>query len=315
MKETSLKVLIESVIADLANNEPINHYALKLQMISRYLKNESFSQWLIKEIEGYKNEDKLPKYRILTTQVKANLIIDRGFNKVQISDHDIPLYPLGEELAKQISTINIIDSIIALTKLLEDNRSMTMTTTDYERLKLSQVYQDCTILSAHKPIQKSDIELIVHKFKSALLDVFMEFNETILEDDIDFDILTKKKDIDKIVQQTINTGIYLSENATANISGSTVIGGNENTIQIKDQVKADIESIINRIEQLSQEIEDDREDIATEIYTIKTELNNTIQSPKIMKSALNAIKGITIGVAGNEITDLIDKGLKIVRNL
>ena len=54
---------------------------------------------------------------------------------------------------------------------------------------------------------------------------------------------------------------------------------------------------------------------ANEIYTIKVELNETIQRPKIIKSALNAIKGITIGVAGNKITDLIDHGLEIIRNL
>jgi len=34
-----------------------------------------------------------------------------------------------------------------------------------------------------------------------------------------------------------------------------------------------------------------------------------------VKSAFNAIKGITMGVAGNKITDLIDKGLEIIKNL
>lgn len=315
MGKVSLKGLTESVIADLANNEPINHYALKLQMISRNLKNATFSDWLTKEIDGYKNEDTVPSYRILTAQVKANLIIDRGFNKVQISDHIMPLSQLGKELSKEISTISVKDSIIALTKFLDDDGSLAFSITDYERIKLGQVYKDCTILSAFKPIQKSDFELIIYKFKSTLLDLFMEFDDTIFEDKIDFDIMNRKKDIDQIVQQTINTGVYISGNASANISGSTVIGGSENKIQISDQVKAELESIINKIEKLSQEIEADRKDIATEIYAIKVELNDTIQRPKIIKSALNALKGITLGVAGNEITDLIDKGLEIIKNL
>ncbi|MCK9411726.1 MAG: hypothetical protein M0Q53_05455 [Prolixibacteraceae bacterium] len=156
MGTINLKEMIESVIADLANNESINHYALKLQAISRNLKNDTFSQWLTKEIDGYRNADTVPIYRILTTQVKANFIIDRGFNKVQISNHSIPLYPLGEKLSKEISTIAIKDSIIALTKFLEGNESIAYSTTDYERIKLSKVYEDCTILSAHKPIRKSD---------------------------------------------------------------------------------------------------------------------------------------------------------------
>ncbi len=99
--------MIESVITDLSNNEPINHYVLKLQMISRNLKNETFSNWLTKEVDGYKNEDSIPAYRILSAQVKANFIINQGFVKTQISDHFIPLYPLGKKLAKEISTITL----------------------------------------------------------------------------------------------------------------------------------------------------------------------------------------------------------------
>lgn len=315
MKETSLKVMIESVITDLANNEPINNYALKLQMISRNLKNETFSNWLAKEVDGYKNEDTIPAYRILSAQVRANFIINQGFVKTQISDHYIPLYPLGKELAKEISTIKILDSIISLTKFVASNKPLAFSTTDYEKQKLSSVYENCTILSAVKPIQQADLEFIIHKFKSIILDMFMEINDTLLEDKIDFDIMAKKKDIDKIIQQTINTGVYLSENAVANINGSTVFGGIDNKVRINDQAKADLEGIINKIEQLSQDIEADREDIANEIYTIKVELNETIQRPKIIKSALNAIKGITLGVAGNKITDLIDQGLEIIRNL
>ena len=315
MEKVSLKGMIESVIADLAENKPVNDYALKLLIISRYLRNRTFSQWLKNEFDGYENIEDLPDYRILTAQVKANIIIERGFNKTTISDHTLPLYSLGEKLAKEISTIRIKDSIIELTKLLEGEDSIAFSTSDYERLKLSKIYQDCTILSAHKPINKSAFELIIHKFKSTLLEIFMEFNDTVFEDEIDFDIMTKKKSIDKIIQQTINAGVYLSENASANINKSTVVGGVDNKIEINAETKADLEIIMNKIEQLSSEVEADREDIATEIIKIRNELNNAIQRPKIIKSALNALKGISLGVAGNKMTDLIDAGLGMINNL
>lgn len=45
------------------------------------------------------------------------------------------------------------------------------------------------------------------------------------------------------------------------------------------------------------------------------ELNNTIQKPQIIKSALNAIKGIAIGVGANQITPLVNEALdKILKN-
>lgn len=138
---------------------------------------------------------------------------------------------------------------------------------------------------------------------------------TLFEDEIDFDIMTKKKHIDRIIQQTINTGLYLSENASANISNTTVVGGTGNKVQLNATTKTEFEVVLNKIEQLCQDIEADREDIASEILVLREELTNTIQRPKIIKSALNALKGITIGVAGNKITDLIDNGLEIIRNL
>lgn len=315
MDKTGIKGLIESVIQDIANNENVNQYALKLQIISRKLKNDIFSNWLSKEINGYGKDDPVPEYRIIKSMVTANLIIDRGFQKAQFSNHTMPLYPLGEELAKEISSIHIRESVIALNKFMEGNEPLACSITDYERVKLSAIYEDCTILSAHKPIQRSDFELIIHKFKSSLLEIFMEFNDTIFDDELDLDLLTKKKSIDKIIQQTINAGIYLSEGSTANVHTSTIVGGVDNKVSVDSVSKQRIEDLLIKIEELSHEIDEDRDDIAAEILKIRTELENTVQQPKVIKSALNALKGITIGVAGNKVTDLINVGLEIVKNM
>lgn len=313
MGKNSLKKMIESVIDDLTNNEPINRYVLKLQVISRNLKNETFTRWLEKEIDGYIKDVDIPPYRIFTTQVVANVIIDHGFKQAKLSNHIMPLFPLGKELAKEISTLKIRDSIISLGSIVESNDSIAYSTTDYERVMLSKVYENCTILSAYKSIQKSDIELVLHSFKSNLLNIFMEFNETIFDDEIDFDMIAKKKDIDKIIHQTINTGIYLSDHSNANINGSTVVGGVDNKVHLNAKAKNELDEIITKVEQLSQEIEADREDIAREILSIREELENTIQRPKIIKSALFALKGITMGVAGNKATELIDDALKVIK--
>lgn len=51
---------------------------------------------------------------------------------------------------------HIRDSIIALNKFMEGTEPLAYFATDYERAKLSEIYEDCTILSAHKPIQRRD---------------------------------------------------------------------------------------------------------------------------------------------------------------
>jgi len=306
-----LKTTIESVISDLANNEPINNYIFKLQLVDRYLKNDSFSDWLKKETNGYNANDKMPNYRVLKTQINANIIIDRGFNKIQISDHTMPLYPLGEKIAADISTVNINESVIALTKLLEGNGSLAYSTNDYERLKLSKVYEDCTVLSAHKPLQKSDIELIVYKFKSVLFEMFMELNDTIFKNEINFDILAKEKEIDKIVNQTINAGVYIN-GGTANVTNSTLVGGQDNCVQINSSHKKDLVNIVNEIEKLSKEIDDDRTDIADAILSIREELNYKMPKPKMLRMAFNSIKAIGKGVVVDKIVELVNQALNII---
>lgn len=48
MNSLNLKGMIEKVINDLANNTPIDEYALKIEFIAKHLKNSKFSNWMKK---------------------------------------------------------------------------------------------------------------------------------------------------------------------------------------------------------------------------------------------------------------------------
>lgn len=45
--------------------------------------------------------------------------------------------------------------------------------------------------------------------------------------------MENKDKISQIVNHTINTGVYISENSTANINDSTVQGGSNNTFSFQ----------------------------------------------------------------------------------
>ena len=70
--------------------------------------------------------------------------------------------------------------------------------------------------------------------------------------------------------------------------------------------------LTEKIENLAEDVEIDRDDIAFEISKIKIALEKE-DSPKLIKSAFNAIKGITASIAGNvaanEITEVINHSL------
>lgn len=119
--------------------------------------------------------------------------------------------------------------------------------------------------------------------------------------------MEKKKEISQIVNQTINTGIYISDNSSANIQNSNIIGGTQNNFS--EDFKKNVLELTEKIERLAEDIEVDRDDIAFEISKIKLELQKE-ESPQLIKSAFNAIKGIASNVAANEISDVINQGFQ-----
>jgi translation elongation factor EF-1beta len=117
----------------------------------------------------------------------------------------------------------------------------------------------------------------------------------------------EKKEISQIVNHTINTGIYISDNSSANIQNSNIIGGSQNNFS--EDFKKNVLELTEKIERLAEDIEVDRDDIAFEISKIKLELQKE-ESPQLIKSAFNAIKGIASNVAANEISDVINQGFQ-----
>lgn len=317
MEKFSIKNTIESVITDLSNNEEIKTFALKIKLISHHFKNPDFSNWVNCELEGYNDKTLLPKHRVLQSSVIANLIIDNGVKSASLTNHTMPLsYIKDEEVRKNISFVYILESVISLETIINSlDSQVCYTVTEYERYYLNRIYECSNILSAHKPISKTELEVIIFKFRTKLLEVFLSFNDNIFNDELDFDIMSTKKEIDKVVSQTINAGVYVSENSTANISNSHIIGGGINNINMSSLDKSELESILKQIENISKDLDEERNEIVDEIAKIKNELNNNLQRPKVITSAFNAIKGIAIGISANQITPLATQGIEYIKKL
>jgi len=315
MEKLNLKGMIESVIEDISNDSSISTFIFKVQLISRYLKNKDFSQWVKNEVDGYSTNATLPEYRVFSTQIEADLIVEQPFKGIlTLKNHTMPLAYLSKDIREDISKIYLRQSLISLEETINSNAEghIAFTTSEYERYHLKKIYENSTILSAHKTFNKSDINLVIYKFKSTLLEMFCDFNDKVFNDEIDFDVMTKKKEIDKIVNQTINTGVYVADNATANISDSPTVGGQGNNVQISISKKKELEDLTSRIEDLANEVDDDRADIVDAILSIREELGNKTPRPRFLKTAFNSLKSIGTGVVANKITPLIDSAMEII---
>ena len=312
----NVKKLIEEVISDLANNESICMVSNKVQIISRLLKNKKFTDWVNSEfVNGYEDKATLPKYRKSTiTGVYADFIVPHGFGMMQYKNTEIPIANLGRKNYEQITMVKIKDSLSIIQSALEGKREdIAYSLTPYEIRMIQSIMPDCQIMQIHKIVSRQFFERIIQTAKNTLIDVFMEFNDSLFNKEINFNVMNKEREIASIVNKTINTGVYVEEKGTANINDSTIFGGNFNSVTFNMKAREELKVITDKIEELAHDIDFDREDLVTEIVRIRMELDNQYQQPKVIKSAFNAIKGIVIGVAANRITTLVDSALEILK--
>ena len=308
-----VKKLIESAIYQLANNEPLSELVPKLQVISKLLKNEKFKSWVESEfIYGYSEESDVPDYRkISMSNVKASFLLHQGFGRMmQYTNFDVPILNLGIERYNEFANFPVRQTVFSIDRILNENEgNIHLSLTQYEKLLVQkEILKDCEISNITKVISREYFLNIISKAKAKLLDIFLELNETVFENAINFNVMEKKEEISQVVNNTINAGVYVSENSTASINDSNVIGGTENHVSFSSDFKKDVLALTKKIEELSNDVDIDRDDIAFEISKIKLSLEKE-DSPKIIKSAFNAIKGIASAVAANEITELLNHNL------
>ena len=201
-----IKKLIEDVIYDLANNEPLSKIVAKLQVISKLLKNEQFQSWIEKEfINGYKADDEMPDYRnVFTPYVEANFIQHQGFgNKLLYKNVEVPIMNLGMKKHSEFSNIQIKDTVLTMEQILQQNSgNLHFSLTSYEKIIVQKkILINCEILKIYKIIPRQSFQDIVNKIKSKLLDLFLELNEMVFNNEINFNVMEKKKEIFKNVNK------------------------------------------------------------------------------------------------------------------
>lgn len=312
-----IKKLIESVIYQFTTNDSFSSIVPKLQVISRLLKNEELKSWIDNEfIYGYSEESEIPSYRnIRIANITASFLHHQGFGRIlQYTNFEVPVFNLGVERYNKIANVSIRQTVFSIEQILIDNKgNIHLSLTQYEKLLIQKkILDNCEISSIAKVISREYFMDVISQAKAKLLDIFLELNETVFDNEINFNVMEKKEEISQIVNHTINTGVYLSENSTANIKNSNLLGGTNNQATFSPDFKKQVLGLTKEIEELSKDIEEDREDIAFEIANIKLALEKE-ESPQLIKSAFNAIKGIASNVAANGITDLLNNSLPDIK--
>lgn len=309
----NIKELIEDVISDLSNDASLQRIMLKAKTIAFHLENNDFYNWVEMECNGYKDIKKLPEYRRLQCVVKAN--IEFPYKGIRLTNQVVPVDAIEDKAAKKLlSRMLIKEPIFEIEELGKkgDVNDLRINAPIYTFPKVNELYPAGNVYDLWLCANASSTISIIMSVKSRLLEFFLQLNKQ-MDMDIDFDVIKNKKDVTKIIHQTVMAGVVHTGEGNVTISDSTVVGGKDNLATISSDTKQQLNNIVSQIEALAQEVDDDRTDIAEAIVAVKEELKEDNIRTTPLRLAFNAIKGAISGLADTGIEKLVEQAIKLLQ--
>lgn len=155
-------------------NECIENILLRLKVILSDLDNELIMNWIDGELQGYVKED-VPSYRILKGELMGTYLLNYQF---QYTNAPVPVeHVLDEERVNQLKTINITDSITALQNVLNDKNKENYGKIIPTALCHYMSTEEFQIAGMRTIVASNQLDGIVSKVKSKLVDIVMELEK------------------------------------------------------------------------------------------------------------------------------------------
>ncbi len=301
-----LKVIVEAAITSLTNNCSIETIMLKAQTIAYTLKDESFTKWVHCEQNGYSNNDTLPSYRIIPCQVHTDVSLPFGR---MVKNYSFPPGMLSE-YDDLLFHMRFRNSITEIERFSTSNEMLKTEVIAAMYSKMNECI-DGNILNARQVISAANLTSIITIVKSKLLDFFLQLNDK-LDMKLDLTKLENKQTVSNIMNQTIYAGVVNTGSGSIEVKNSNVVGGENNTLIINDEVKQQITDLLEKIKAINVDNVDEKQDVDESIATIQSELNKDDANPRIIRRALRAIKSVP-AVMGAHVIELgMDKILSML---
>ena len=169
--------LLKDVVS---GKENIENILLRIKVILSDLDNELIMNWVNGELQGYKNIDDVPSYRILKGRSEGTYIVN---NQIKYTNVSVPLEVLlSKENIDELNTLKVRDSIMAIKNIVDgDNRD------NYS--KLVDTYFCHSISSAELQIASMKISFSSNQLDGILSNVKSKLVEIVMELEKQFDHL------------------------------------------------------------------------------------------------------------------------------
>lgn len=258
----------------------------KAHLIASKLKLTEFDSWIISELNGYDNQDRVPDYRKVNGQLKV-WNPNSGWITVVIPDNKIQKNLCMRTLRNSIS------DIVELYNSSKGHIEISYLGDDVRRIDQICISPFSTNYVLH--VSKYYLKSIIDKVGNCLLEWTIRLeSEGVLGEDMRFS--QKETNMAREMPQQINN--YYGTVVNGDIGQSQVVSGNRNTISFNYGQIADLmKKVKNSIE--SEHLSDEDMESAMELIAeAETKITEQKNSP-IIRAALVGLKDFLIALGAN----------------
>jgi hypothetical protein len=158
-----------------SGKESIENILLRLKVILTDLDNENIMNWVNGELEGYKDKEYLPSYRVLKGNITGTYLVNYT---TQYTDHPVPLdFLISKEKIEELKVLKTSDGIATIQNILQGgNREGygSVIPTAYCHAISTDELQ---IAGMKVKVASNQLDGIVSRVKSKLVEVIMELEK------------------------------------------------------------------------------------------------------------------------------------------
>jgi hypothetical protein len=217
--------LISEIIDILSSEEPdLTNALIKTKVLLYRLGQKDLIGWVNSELNGYKDDDDLPAYRILP----AVVLVNASNIAWQATSHQIPLAHLKKHVRDWLEKARFQQSIGVLEELAKGKSVVRRIPMEMIPLLNKGLANDFQIQSAWCEISKTSLIQALVEVRSRLLDFMLELNKEFSGEmtDEEAEAKIKSKSVDPA---SMFSGAFFGDNAT-------VVIGDANRLQISNKI-------------------------------------------------------------------------------
>ena len=306
-----MNILTEIINLLTDNDSSITNALLKIKVFSMRLKNDSLTEWIDKELSGYKSNDELPAYRKGDCNLVGNYI--NGYWKME--KQILATMNLPDWVRESVEQMTFYQSISVLESYMKDEKMKTISVSIPAEIIgiITDTYQNMgnpylTVYSAYKQVHIGAVEQIITEVRNKTLDLMLKLEQE-FGFDIDMQALMEKKTAVNYLIQNIMNQITINNEGDGNVINT----GNNNEIISKINIaQSDFDSLRKELSKNHVE-ETDISDLE-QIITEKPDKEKRIFGPKVnnwikkmIDKSLDGTWQVGIATAGTLLSEMLMK--------